>query len=239
MLTVVFDLDGTLIDSAPDLQDAVNEILDREGVAPIGEAQTRLMLGHGARRLLERALATGGRILSEEALESRISEFLVQYHQNSVVRTTLFPGAIEAVMGLKSKGHRIALCTNKPVSLAGQVCEHLGIIHLFDGFVGARSLPNKKPFPEPVWHAIEQAGGERASAVMVGDTYVDVAAAKAAGIPSVAVAWGYSACGGQHLGADVLIHRFEALEMVVDALWAAQTPMSLGARPSASPELAF
>ena len=219
MATLIFDLDGTLVDSAPDLAAAVNHVLAGDGLGPISNDRVRDMIGQGATRLVERAYRVHGvETMDFEQLEARVQQFLTFYRCHPVVRTTVFPDVLEVLTVLHDAGHRIAICTNKPLDLAVQVCDHLGLTHLVDGLVGGQRGRPKKPDAAPLFAAISEVDGSLSDAIMVGDSPADVGGARAAGIPIVAVSFGYAQGAPESLGADVLIERLGQLPPLIPKL---------------------
>ena len=183
----VFDLDGTLVDSAPDLHAALDRLMAARGLAPFNRAEVVGMIGDGAKVLVERALAARQQPFDAVALD----RFLADYTAHSSVETRLFPG-IEAALGtLAQDGWRMAVCTNKPVGPARDLLGALGLLDRFAAIGGGDSFPVRKPDPAHLLATIEQAGGMGAGAVMIGDHRNDVAAAHGAGIPCIFVGWGY------------------------------------------------
>ena len=185
----VFDLDGTLVDSAPDLHAALDRLMATRGLPPFGRPEVVAMIGDGAKVLVERALAARQRPFDAAALD----HFLADYTAHAAVETRLFPG-IEAALDTLARdgdGWRMAVCTNKPVGAARDLLGALGLLDRFAAIGGGDSFPVRKPDPAHLLATIEQAGGMGAGAVMIGDHRNDVAAARGAGIPCVFVGWGY------------------------------------------------
>lgn len=183
----IFDLDGTLVDSAPDLHAALDRLMAARGLAPFLRDEVIAMVGDGARVLVERALAARGLPFDQPALDA----FLADYTANAAVETRLFPGIAPALDALAEAGWRLAVCTNKPAAAARELLGALGLAERLAAVGGGDSFPVRKPDPGHLLATIEAAGGAPAGAVMVGDHRNDVAAARGAGIPCVFVAWGY------------------------------------------------
>lgn len=209
--TIVFDLDGTLVDTAPDLVRALNLTMDLEGLPRAKLETVRLMVGQGARVLIERASALHGVSFSRERLDQLVREFIDFYRQDITRHSTLFPGALEAMDHLAALGAKLAICTNKRTDLSVQLLDALGLAQRFSVIVGADAVAQRKPHPEHYHAAVARAGGVVRRSVMVGDTAADVGAARAAGAPVIAVRFGYCDIGAERLGADVLIDRFSEL----------------------------
>ena len=206
--TVAFDLDGTLADTAPDLAAAVNHTLGALGRPPVDPAAVRGMIGHGARALLRRGLAASGP--SDEALIDRGYPIYRKYYAANVcVGTTIFPAVEAALDALGAAGVRLAVCTNKPEGLSRTLLAALGWESRFDAVVGGDTLPVAKPDPAPLLEAVARAGGGRAA--FVGDSIVDADTARAAGLPFVAVSFGFSDRPVAALGADAVIDDYAEL----------------------------
>jgi phosphoglycolate phosphatase len=220
--TIVFDLDGTLADTAPDLVRALNLTMDLEGLPRAKLDTVRLMVGQGARVLIERAAALHGVSFSAARLDQLVEEFVGFYRADIASRSSLFPGALEALEALAPLGAKFAVCTNKRTDLSVQLLEALGAAHRFSAIVGADAVTQRKPHAEHYRAAVERAGGTVRRSVMVGDSAADVGAARAAGAPVIAVRFGYSDIGAEKLGADVLIDRFSELPAACRRLLAAR-----------------
>ena len=206
--TVAFDLDGTLADTAPDLTAALNHTLGVLGRAPIAAERVRHMVGHGARALIDKGLgASGGS--SPELVEAGFPVFLRHYEANIAAETRGFPGVQRALDELAAAGVALAVCTNKLEGLAVQLVEALGWRGRFAAIVGGDTLPVRKPDRAPFDLAVERAGG--GPAAFVGDSITDADTARAAGVPFVAVSFGFSDRPVEQLGADRLIDHFDAL----------------------------
>ncbi len=212
---VAFDLDGTLVDTAPDLAAALNYVLEQLGRPIIEPGTVRHLVGHGARALLRRGLAKSG--ASDEALvEQGFPHFMDFYAANICVGTTAFAGVDAALDGLKARGIRTAVCTNKPESLSRLLIEALGWEGRFDALVGGDTLPVRKPDPAPLHEAIARAGGGRAA--FVGDSIVDADTARAASLPFVAVSFGFLDRPVEQLGADAVIDDYSELIGALETL---------------------
>lgn len=216
--TVVFDLDGTLVDSAPDLHAAVNRVLGEGlGRPPLPMEAIRGMVGQGARRLVEQALeATGG--IAAPGLDPWTERFLELYGADPARLTTVWPGVVDQLDSLRRQGVELAVCTNKPEVPSHTLLKAVGLAPYFGAVVGGDTLAVKKPDPAPLLAAIQRVGGEPASAVLVGDSPHDVATARAAGVPVVAVTFGYSKVAPAELGADRLIDAFTELPEALASL---------------------
>ncbi len=209
---LLFDLDGTLIDSVPDLAKALNATLRELNLPTYEEATIRTWIGNGAAMLLKRGLL-GEREIDrepEKELFARALEiFLERYAAVLNDATGLYPEVKETLQKLREWGYRMAIVTNKPSQFVAPILENLGIESFFEHVVGGEDLPRKKPDPLPLLHCCEVLGCRPEKAVMIGDSSNDILAARAAGIPSVVVAYGYSADREvRDLGADAVVERF-------------------------------
>ena len=209
--TIAFDLDGTLVDSAPDLIGTLNVILGEEGVPPLPFQQARPFIGQGARRLLERGFQARGLEIAPDALESLFARFIAHYDAHSADFTRPYPGVVAALTQLKAAGARLAVCTNKLTGLSVGVLEKLDLARFFDAVTGADSAPAAKPDPRHLIAAVAAAGGRIEQSVMVGDAATDAGAARAAGVPLVLVSFGYTEIPAAELAPDSLIDHFDEL----------------------------
>lgn len=198
---VGFDLDGTLVDSAPDLAAAVNHVLEGEGRAPLSVEQVHGMMGGGARLLLDRALATTG---GSERLDALMPALLDYYADHIAVLTRPFPHVVEALDALIERGVTLAVMTNKLEHLAVRLLDELGLLDRFACVIGGDTLGVTKPDPAPIREMIRRCGAKRAA--FVGDTRYDVEAARNAGIPCILFAQ-----NGGELGANATIATYDSL----------------------------
>ena len=212
---VVFDLDGTLVDTAPDLTAALNHALVALGRPPVPAEDVRHMVGHGARALLSKGLAASGDY--DAALVDRgFPLFLDYYGAHIADGSRPWPGIEAALDALAARGVRLAICTNKGEALSRLLIDTLGWGGRFQAIVGGDTLPVRKPDPAPVLAAIAKAGGGRAA--FVGDSISDTDAARAAGVPCVALTFGFSDRPADQLGASVLIDHCNALIAALESL---------------------
>jgi len=216
--TIVFDLDGTLIDTAPDLIDTLNVILTRHDIAPVAFDQARTMIGAGVKPLLQRALASKGKQLPSEEIDRLFAEYLDIYAAHIADRSRPFPGLEAALDTLAADGCRLAVCTNKLEWLSVKLLTELALAPRFAAICGQDTFGMRKPDPDMLRLTIARAGGDLGHAVMVGDSMTDVATARAAGVPVVAVDFGYTETPPAELGADRLISHFDALPAAVTEL---------------------
>jgi phosphoglycolate phosphatase len=213
---LVFDLDGTLVDSVPDLADAVNAALAERGAPPLSEAAVQRMVGDGAPVLAARALAASG--LAEEKDGTFFARFMAHYEAEPTARTRPYPGVVDTLGMLASRGCRLAVCTNKPEAATRLVLAGLGLDRFFGAVLGGDSTPWRKPDARHLLAAVEALGAAPGEAAMIGDNENDAGAAKAAGIPVVLVAYGYARVPVETLAADRLIKRFEDLGAALASL---------------------
>jgi phosphoglycolate phosphatase len=218
---VVFDLDGTLVDTAPDLVETLNVILAREGLPPIDYASARNMVGGGARVMLERGLAAEGRALPAAEVDRLMASFIEHYAAHIADHSRPFPGVQAALDTLAGRGCQFAICTNKLEWLSVRLLDALGLSRRFAAICGQDTFKIAKPDPEILRATITRAGGTPEAAVMVGDSITDIATAKAAGIPVVAVDFGYSDRPVAELAPDRIISRFADLP---DAIFGFHSP---------------
>ena len=215
MLTIVFDLDGTLIDTAPDLIDTLNFILAREGLPAVPFALARDMIGGGAKGMIKRALDEEGRELADSDFERLYAEFIAHYAAHIADRSRPFP-QLEATLGqLAAAGHRLAVCTNKLEWLSKRLLDTLHLTDRFAAICGQDTFGMQKPDPEVLRLTVRRAGGEPERAIMVGDSKTDVHTARAARVPVVAVDFGYSDVPIATLKPDRLISSFADLPRAV------------------------
>jgi phosphoglycolate phosphatase len=207
--TIVFDLDGTLVDTAPDLTHALNEVLTRRGHAAVSAEAIRASVGLGARVMIEEALRRAG---VTDDVEAMLAEFLIHYEANIARESRPFPGAVAALEALASGGARLAVCTNKREYLSRRLLQALELEGYFGAVAGRDTFPVSKPDPGHLTGTIALAGGKPSRAVMVGDSAVDVGTAKAAGVPVILVSFGYAAGPLDGLDPDAMIDHFDALQ---------------------------
>ncbi len=192
MRAVVFDLDGTLIDSAPDIAAALNRVLAADGLAPLGLAEVRGMIGDGAKALLQSGLAARGHAFAPRHLAA----FIADYQANPVRKTVCYPGMVQALAALQAQGRVLGVCTNKPIAPARTILQELGIAHYFTAIIGGDSTPYKKPDPRHL--AATLAAMAVSDAIMVGDHMNDLEAAAGLGLDAIFVSWGYGEAAFTH-----------------------------------------
>lgn len=205
---VIFDVDGTLLDTAPDLCGTLNELLAESGRAPMPLAALRPMIGDGAAKMVERGFDVSGGPPGDFA--ALVRRFIEIYETRIAKETRPFPGVVACLDRLRAAGLRLGICTNKTTRLTESLLKALGLTPYFAAVVGGDG-PARKPDPRHLLAAVEEVGVEPARAVMIGDSINDVAAAKAASIKVVAVTFGYTTTPPIELGADALIDHFNEL----------------------------
>jgi phosphoglycolate phosphatase len=215
---VLFDLDGTLIDSAPDIAAAVNELLTHSGRGPLTLAQVTAMIGNGVEKLVERAIEATGEALGPEALKREQTAMLDIYAKHLTGLTALMPSVREALDALHGDGILLGLVTTKPQRFIETVLDHFDLSRLFGVVIGGDAGVPKKPAPDMLLAALEQFGVAPGDAVMVGDSPADVDSARAAGIASVIVRGGYTSIPAERLGADIVIDDMTGLATALNRL---------------------
>ena len=216
--TVVFDLDGTLVDTAPDLINALNFILDREGMPPVPLHAARNMIGAGARRLLERGLELEGRLASVADITRLTDDFIDYYAAHIADASRPFDGLEGALDELQAQGYRLAVCTNKLEWLSKLLLDRLGLSRRFSAICGADTFGISKPDPAILQQTVARAGGQLSSAIMVGDAGPDIGVARRAGIPVIGVEFGYTEFPIADLKPDRLIGHMNQLPAAVESL---------------------
>jgi phosphoglycolate phosphatase len=218
--TIVYDLDGTLADTAEDLMATLNWLLRREGLAPLKVESAGSLLGAGARALIARGFAASGRSLEPEKLEALFADYLSYYSAHIMERSRLYPGVDSALAAFERAGWRQAVCTNKTESLARLLITKLGIAGRFAFICGQDTFGVAKPDPKPLLETVAASGGLRQRAIMVGDSGTDIKTARAANVPVIAVDYGYTEVPAAELRPDRVISHFDELMAACDALLA-------------------
>jgi phosphoglycolate phosphatase len=216
--TIAFDLDGTLVDTAPDLINALNYVLEREGLPPVPLHSARNMIGAGARKLIERGLELEGRIALLADIDRLTSDFIDYYAAHIADASRPFDGLESALDDLTSRGYRFAVCTNKLEWLSKLLLDRLGLSARFAAICGADTFGVSKPDPAILQQTIARAGGHLASTIMVGDAGPDIGVARRAGVPVIGVGFGYTDIPIAELKPDLLIHHMNDLPEAVEAL---------------------
>jgi phosphoglycolate phosphatase len=214
---LIFDLDGTLVDTAPDLLGAINHILEAEGRRAVDMADLRHLVGHGARAMMVQAFAMTGEPLEPMRLPGLIDSFIAYYRANIANESRPFPG-VEATLARLSKGARLGVLTNKPQELTDLLLPAVNLARFFGAIHGAGRMAVSKPDARVFRHVVEELGGPGAGAVMIGDSATDVATARAAGAPVILVDYGYTPEPAAQLGADAVTDDFASVPALVERL---------------------
>ncbi len=217
---LIFDLDGTLVDTAPDLLGALNAILIREGRRPVDHADLRHLVGYGARTMLSEAFKMTGDAMDDARLPSLIDEYIDHYRRHVAVASRPFPGVDETLAALKARGFKLGVLTNKPQELTDLLLPALDLDRYFDAIHGAGRYSYNKPDARVLHHVAEELGG--GPALMIGDSITDVQTARAAKVKVILVSFGYTPEPAHTLGADAVVDHFTdipavAAELLADA----------------------
>lgn len=215
---IVFDLDGTLVDTAPDLHAALNHALHRAGRPSVRLGDVRNMVGDGVRKLLERGFVATGGMPHADVFEDAAAACFAWYGENLSRLSRPFPEAADMLETLREQGFRLGICTNKPHRFAVRLLDELGLLDRFAAVLGGDSLPVRKPDAGHLLGTIAAMGSQAGEAAMVGDSVNDVLAARNAGVPVVVVGFGYTAVPAEALGADRVIDRFSDLPQALAGL---------------------
>ena len=216
--TIVFDLDGTLVDTAPDLINALNFVLEREGLPPVPLHSARNMIGAGARKLIERGLEIEGREASPAELARLTDDFIAYYAEHIADASRPFDGLERALDDLAALGCRLAVCTNKLEWLSKRLLDQLNLSLRFSAICGADTFGISKPDPAILRQTVARAGGELASTIMVGDAGPDIGVARRAGVPVIGVSFGYTDVPVVDLKPDRVISHMSQLKGAIESL---------------------
>ncbi len=214
-VTVVFDLDGTLVDTAPDLTGALNHCLISAGMAETTLEAVRPQAGHGARAMLTAAYARAGHDIGAEELARQTERFLAYYGDHIADASTLFPGALDTMDRMAEAGATLAVCTNKTEVLAIKLLREMGLADRFAAICGADTFIARKPDPIHLSGTIALAGGSAECAVMIGDTDTDIEAAKRLGLPSILLGFGYDADKAAREKATAIVSHFDEIDVAL------------------------
>ena len=215
---LIFDLDGTLVDTAPDLLGALNAILLREGRRAVDHADLRHLVGYGARRMLAEAFMMTGGPAEEARLPSLIDDYIAHYREHVAVASRPFPGVGETLAALKAEGVKLGVLTNKPQELTDLLLPAVGLDTYFDAIHGAGRYSYNKPDARVLHHVVDELGG--GPAMMIGDSVTDVETARAANVKVILVSFGYTPEPAHALGADAVVDRFADIPAAVAKLLA-------------------
>jgi phosphoglycolate phosphatase len=218
--SIVFDLDGTLVETAADLHRVLVGLMQEEGMAPASLEAVRGMIGDGARILVARGFAAAGRELDALELDALYARFLERYTAEPCRDSTVYDGAREALASLAGDGAKLGVCTNKPQRASELLLQALGLDRYLSAVVGGDEVERHKPHPDHLLETVARLGGQPAEAAMVGDSRNDLRAARAAGMPCILVSFGYSAEPVASLGAEAVIDRFAELRLALAGLTA-------------------
>ena len=206
--TIVFDLDGTLVDTAPDLIHACNHVMAGADLGPVPDLVIRPWISFGSKRMIEVALGHHGEIRGDAEIERMWRRFLDFYAANIAVDSRPYPGVIDVLDRLAGDGHKVAVCTNKLEGLSRQLLDALELSHRFSAICGRDTFPICKPDGRHLTGTIDAAGGDRTRSVMVGDSVTDVTTARNAGIPVIGVTFGYTEVPMLELSPDAVIDSY-------------------------------
>ena len=223
--TVVFDLDGTLVDTAPDLINALNFVLGREGLPAVPIKSARNMIGAGARKLIERGLELDGRQAGPADIIRLTNDFIDHYAAHIADESRPFEGVEDALDALSARGHRFAVCTNKLEWLSKLLLDRLGLSARFSAICGADTFGVSKPDPAILQQTVMRAGGQLASTVMVGDAGPDIGVARRAGVPVIGVEFGYTEVPIADFKPDRVIGHMKDLPAALESLIAGRRPV--------------
>jgi phosphoglycolate phosphatase len=218
---LVFDLDGTLVDSLPDIAACLNASLAELGAAPLPEREVRGLIGDGSPRLVERGLAAAG--LPQQRAADRLARFLALYEAAPVARSRAYPGVPETLAALAATGWRLGVCTNKPQAVTEGVLAGLGIAGHFAVIIGGDALPFRKPDPRHLAAVLERLGATPSAAVMIGDNEHDVAMGRALGTATILMRYGYARVPLDEIPADRQLDDFAGLPQALRGLAAARS----------------
>jgi phosphoglycolate phosphatase len=222
---VVFDLDGTLVDTAPDLINALNFVLDREGLPPVPLHSARNMIGAGSRKLIERGLELEGRAATPADVDRLTADFIDHYAAHIADESRPFPGLESALDDLATRGYRLAVCTNKLEWLSKRLLDRLGLASRFSAICGADTFGVSKPDPAILQQTVARAGGQLSAAIMVGDAGPDIGVARRAGIPVIGVEFGYTEVPIADLKPNLVIAHMSELPAAVESLMLRRNPV--------------
>ncbi len=217
-LTIIFDLDGTLVDTAGDLVATLNVILSAEKCPAVSMETARPLIGHGARALIEKGLQLCGRTYDDTRLALLTEHFIKYYSEHIADHSVMRPELRDILSGFLKKGFRLGVCTNKRTPLANQLLRALDAERYFHAIIGSGELPFSKPDPRMMEVAVSECGGDMRHTVTIGDSKTDVDTARAAGVPIILVDFGYTSVPARELGADAVISEWSELWPAIESL---------------------
>ncbi|KCZ59420.1 HAD-IA family hydrolase [Hyphomonas chukchiensis] len=209
--TIVFDLDGTLVNTAPDLLDALNHVLVEGGLKPVDLPTISTMIGHGAKAMIVKGMAAQGAEPDADRMDALFDQFLAYYEDHIAVGSRPFENALDALQTLTHEGAILAVCTNKRQRSTDRLLDALQISENFAAIVGADSVPDRKPHGDHILLTVDRAGGKRSRAIMVGDSRTDERAARNAGLPFVFVPFGYETETVDEIAPDAVVSNYSEL----------------------------
>ena len=219
-LTLVFDLDGTLVDTAPDLIASTNHVLDHLGLPHVDAQTLRPFVGHGAKHMIEKAIGAAGEDLTPAEHEDLLRLYLDFYGDHIADGSRPFDGVVPLLERMQRQGVRMAVCTNKMEGMSRLLLDALDLTRYFHAIAGRDTLSAAKPHPDALLGTISLAGGDRSRAVMIGDSGVDIATAKAAGVPVIGVSFGYTETHVADFHPDAVIDHYRELEPAIASILA-------------------
>jgi phosphoglycolate phosphatase len=219
-LTVVFDLDGTLVETAPDLIAATNHVLAHAGLAPVPPELLRPTISFGALSMIAKGFAHHGLAPGRSETDAHFERFIAYYTANIAATSHAYPGLETALTTLHKRGARLAVCTNKLAGMSRQLLGDLRLLDRFKALAGRDTFPVCKPHPDHLLGAVRMAGGDPARAIMVGDSTTDIDTAKAAGVPVVAVTFGYTDIPVHEQSPDAVIDHYDELVPAIERILA-------------------
>ncbi|QCI66730.1 HAD hydrolase-like protein [Phreatobacter stygius] len=218
--TIVFDLDGTLVDTHPDLIGTLSWLLEAEGLDPVDLVQAKNLIGHGMKPMIEKALKLQGRGSTQDEIDEVFGRYVVAYEKRIAAASRPYPGIVAALDHFAAEGMLLAVCTNKLHRLAVKLLDELDLTRHFQVITGFDTYPVRKPHPDHLIFTIRDAGGDPAKAVMIGDSETDIRTAQAARVPLVAYSGGYTAIPLPELNPDVILDDYHDLPATVARLLA-------------------
>lgn len=216
--TIAFDLDGTLVETAPDLVGTLNRLLAQQNLPPVPLESARNLIGHGAVALLRRGFEAAGADWDEAASPALLEAFLADYLDHIADHSAAYPGSVEALDLLAARGAILCVATNKPTDLAVALFDAIGLSDRFAVVCGPQSVSAKKPHAAHIRETVLLAGGDPGRAIMVGDSITDLDAARATGVPCILTTFGYTDTPAADLGAEAVIAHFDELPVAIRRL---------------------
>ena len=223
---ILFDLDGTLVDTAPDLIATLNHLLAAENCPPAPADLMRTMISLGARAMIVKGFELAQKPRTDEQLDELFTRFIAHYADHIAVNSRPFPGVIDTLEQLLERGTPLGVCTNKPADLSKKLLKSLNMDHYFNAIIGVDTLLVKKPHPGHILGTIEALGGSHDHAIMIGDSETDIKAAKAANVPVIALDFGYSLEPVANFHPDAIVSSYDELLPILDSFFKDDKPVS-------------